>query len=80
MAHKVKTSIKFADMEQYIQMKNYLDNAGLKFDSFVSFAVNDVWNRMLEEYAKQLKAEAEDKQLLEEVEASIKEEANEVNP
>lgn len=79
MAHKVKTSIKFSDMEQYIQMKNYLDNAGLKFDSFVSFAVNDVWNRMLEEYAKQLKAEAEDKQLLEEVKESIEAKANEAN-
>ncbi len=67
MAHKVRVDIKFSDMEQYLQMKQYLDNAGIKFDSFVTFALNDVWNRMLEEYGKQLKTEVTDAKLEQEV-------------
>lgn len=59
MSHKVRVDVKFENLEQFLQMKQYLENAGLKFQHFVNFAVNDVWNRMLEEYAKQLREQAD---------------------
>lgn len=58
MAHKVRTDIEFADLEQYQLMKNQLDNAGIKFDAFVTYCVDLVWNQMLEEHKRQQAEEA----------------------
>jgi hypothetical protein len=59
MAHKVRVDVKFSNLEQYQTMKGYLDAAGVKFDAFVTFAVDDVWNRMLKEFSEQEKRKGE---------------------
>lgn len=56
--HKVRVDVAFKDMEEYLTMKNQLEQAGLKLDWFVNYSVNLVWNQMLEDYSKQLAAEA----------------------
>lgn len=58
MAHKVRTDIEFADLEQYQLMKSQLDKAGIKFDTFVTYCVDLVWNQMLEEHKRQEAEEA----------------------
>lgn len=60
MAHKVRCDVSFQNMDEYLQMKTHLDSAGLKFDSFVSYSLNYVWNLMLDQYAEQLKKEEAD--------------------
>jgi hypothetical protein len=60
MAHKVRCDISFQNMDEYLKMKGHLDNAGLKFDGFVSYSLNYVWNLMLEEYARELRKEEAD--------------------
>ena len=57
MAHKVRCDVVFQDMEEYLTMKKHLDNAGIKFDSFVTYSLNHTWNLMLEQYSAQLKGE-----------------------
>lgn len=58
MAHKVRTDIEFADLDQYQLMKSQLDKAGIKFDTFVTYCVDLVWNQMLEEHKRQEAEEA----------------------
>lgn len=58
MAHKVRTDIEFADLAQYQLMKSQLDKAGIKFDTFVTYCVDLVWNQMLEEHKRQEAEEA----------------------
>ena len=55
--HKVRATIRFESIEAYQDMKHALDNAGLKFDAFVTNCVNDTWNRMLNEYQEFIKAQ-----------------------
>lgn len=55
-------------------MKSQLDGAGLKFDTFVNYCVDLVWNQMLEEHAKQEAIAKEDAQLAAEVEKEMKDE------
>jgi hypothetical protein len=56
--HKVRVDVAFKDMEEYLSMKGQLEKANLKLDWFVNYSVNLVWNQMLEDYSKQLAAEA----------------------
>lgn len=58
MAHKVRTDIEFANLEQYQIMKAQLDKAGIKFDTFITYCVDLVWNQMLEEHKRQEAEEA----------------------
>ena len=57
--HKVRIDLAFGNMEEYLTMKNQLEKASIKLDQFVSYAVNLVWNQMLEDYSKQLQDELE---------------------
>ena len=57
MTHKVRCDVSFENMDEYLLMKRHLDNAGIKFDSFVSYSLNHTWNLMLEQHAKQIKEE-----------------------
>ena len=75
MSHKVRVDLKFASLDEYQVMKNQLDQAGLKFDAFVTYALNLVWNQMLDEYKKQLEAEKEDAELAAEVQKELDSEA-----
>ena len=58
MAHKVRTDVEFANLEQYQIMKAQLDKAGIKFDTFITYCVDMVWNQMLEEHRRQEAEEA----------------------
>lgn len=58
MSHKVRVDIEFGSMEEYIVMRDAMNRAGIKLDKFVTHSLNLVWNQMLEDYSKQLAAEA----------------------
>jgi hypothetical protein len=58
MAHKVRVDVSFSDLEQYQLMKSQLDGVNLKFDTFVTYCVDHVWNQMLEEHKRQLAEES----------------------
>ena len=56
-------------------MKNQLDQAEIKFDSFVTYCLNLVWNQMLAEYKQQQANAIEDAELEQEVLKEMADEA-----
>ena len=48
-------------------MKSQLDGVNLRFDTFVNYCVDLVWNQMLEEHKKQLANSKEDAGLEQEI-------------
>lgn len=75
MSHKVRVDVAFASLEEYQAMKNQLDQAEIKFDSFVTYCLNLVWNQMLAEYKQQQANAIEDAKLEQEVLKEMADEA-----
>ena len=65
----------FGNLDEYQLMKNQLDAAGIKFNRFVTYCLNLVWNQMLEEYKRQQLNAEEDAVLAAEVLKEMQDEA-----